>query len=168
MNFKDFVFIFLPLFFLSLFAKNFFTNFFLVYPGNILFSLAIATLTFVDSGLCLYFFLFILGYITGLDNNLEFLTSLYFLSILLIWKKLKTILQLEISKTRLYWWLVNILLFLTFQNLIYFYRLDAPIDWEIIENIIIKNIYYLTITLLWILIFYRILKSLLNKEDEKR
>ncbi|WP_038056005.1 hypothetical protein [Thermodesulfobacterium hydrogeniphilum] len=168
MNFKDFVFIFLPLFFLSLFAKIFFTNFFLVYPGNILFSLAIATLTFVDSGLCLYFFLFILGYITGLDNNLEFLTSLYFLSILLIWKKLKTILQLEISKTRLYWWLVNILLFLTFQNLIYFYRLDAPIDWEIIENIIIKNIYYLTITLLWILIFYRILKSLLNKEDEKR
>ncbi len=160
MNFKDFVFIFLPLFFLSLFVKIFLTNFFLVYPGNILFSLAIATLTFVDSGLCLYFFLFILGYITGLDNNLEFLTSLYFLSILLIWKKLKTILQLEISKTRLYWWLVNILLFLTFQNLIYFYRLNTPIDWGIIANIIIKNIYYLITTLLWILVFYRILRSL--------
>ncbi len=165
MNLKDFIYVYLPLFLISLFTKIFLASFFLIYPGNIFFALFLVILIFIDVDIYSCVYVFILGYVSGLDNNLELLTSFYFLLILLLSKKIKNICQFEFFKMRVYWWVINLLIFLIFQDIIYRYRLSMSINRNLFFHIITKDIFYFFTTFFWILIFNKILSKILIIEE---
>lgn len=168
MNIKELFYTFLPLLFLILFGKIYFSSFFLIYPGDIIFAFAISILTFRNSGVLLYIFIFFLGLLEGLDfleNELIF--GIYFVLIGIIWNYLRKYFSFESFELKISFWFFSILSFLIFRYVLFFYKLDVSIDWRLILNLAVKSFYYVCMTFVWILIFYKILNSFLSKTYEK-
>jgi len=164
MNIKELFHTFLPLLFLILFSKVYLSGSFLIYPGDIIFAFAISILTFRNSGILLYIFIFFLGLLEGLDllEN-EFIFGIYFVLIGIIWNHLRKYFAFESVELKINLWFFSILSFLIFRYALFFYKLDISIDWRLILNLAVKSFYYVSATFIWVLIFYKILGSFLSK-----
>ena len=164
MYLKEFLLVYLPLTLILLFVKDFLQSLFLWYPGNLFLALALSILIFRSISWWLYLFLFILGWLSGFVSNLEIPTALYFVGIGILSKKLKDYLELSEEKGRIIWWGLNIMLYLIFRWVLYFYQGDISLTWKIMLDLFVKSTFYFITTFFWAIICYKILKALLVKE----
>ena len=166
MNAKEFLTVVLPLFVVAFFFKLYFSALFLIYPGDILFALVLTVLIFRNSSVLLYTFLFFLGLLEGLDFlNIEILSAIYFVLWGILINHLRKYLTFETLESKILIWILSILTFLIFRYLVYFYNLNASINWMLILNLAVKSFYYVFTTFIWVLIFYKILINFLYKRS---
>jgi len=164
-NIKELFRIILPLLFLTLLIKSYMTSFFLFYPGDIIFAFSLAILTFRNSGILLYIFLFFLGFLESLDFlGVEIFLVAYFIFLGIFLKYSRKYFAFERFESKVTIWFLSIISFLILRFMIYFYELDVFIDWIFILNLGLKSFYYISTTFLWILIFYKILGIFLYRE----
>ncbi len=165
---REFLSIILPLFFIALFVKSFISSCFLIYPGDIILAFVIALLTFRNSGILLYIFLFFLGLLEGLDfSNIEVLSAIYFAALVIIWRGMRKYFTFEKTEYKIIIWGLNIFLFLTFRYVVYLYTLEVPLNWILLLNLSVKSFYYICTTFFWVVIFYKILNLYLSNRYEK-
>jgi hypothetical protein len=164
MYLKEFFLVYFPLTLIFLFVKDFLQNLLLLYPGNLFLALALSILIFRSISWWLYLYLFILGWLSGFESNLEIPTALYFVGIGILSKRLKDYLELNEEKGRIIWWVLNITLYIIFRWIFYFYQGDISLTWKVMLDLFVKSTFYFIATLFWAVICYKILKALLIKE----
>jgi len=159
MTWKELFLIFLPVSLITFFLKAFVSSFFLFYPGDILFALAIATISLVNFNLPSILFLMFLGLLRGIDTiRLEPLWMFFFVVCLYSWGYTKRFFSFRETKNRLYAWLGYCLIYGVLQLLIYFSFLESSLGFRDYFIIFIKWAWLLFTTYLWILLLYKVLK----------
>jgi len=164
-NIKEFLRIILPLLILALFIKSYMSSLFLFYPGDIIFAFTLAILTFRNSGILLYIFLFFLGLLESLDFlGIEIFLSTYFIFLGIFLNHSRKYFAFERLESKIAVWFLSIFSFLILRFVIYFYKLNTFVDWLFILNLALKSFFYISTTFLWVLVFYKILGLFLYKE----
>lgn len=164
MNKKEFFTIVLPFFIIVYLLKLFFSSFFLVYPGDMLLAFALAVSIFKGSKALLYIFLFFLGLLEGLNFlNMEMVFAIYFVFLGVLLNYLRKYFTFETVESKIFIWIFNIFTVLMFRSILFFYNLHVAINWTILLNLAVKGFYYVFMTFIWVLIFYKILNQFVYK-----
>lgn len=164
MNKKEFFTIVLPFFIIVYLLKLFFSSFFLVYPGDMILAFALAVSIFKGSKALLYIFLFFLGLLEGLNFlNMEMVFAIYFVFLGVLLNYLRKYFTFETMESKIFIWIFNIFAVLMFRSILFFYNLHVAINWTILLNLAVKGFYYVFMTFIWVLIFYKILNQFVYK-----
>jgi hypothetical protein len=159
MRWKELFLIFLPITLIVFFVKTFLGALFLIYPGDMLFALAIATISVITFSLPSAIFLFFLGLLKGIDTvRLEPLWAFFFLLCMYFWNYIERFFALKELKMRLYAWLGYCIAYGILQFVIYFSFLQASLGFKDIFILFLKGLWVIFTTYLWILFLYKVLR----------
>jgi len=167
MRFKEYLTTWLPLFLVISFFYYTFQSAFGVFPGNVFLAMAICIVIFKELSWDTYVFLFLLGWISGMDANVEFLSALFFVGIGVVFSKWRHYLKLNTFKVKAIWCTATVGIYLIFRLVVYFYLLDVDsgLSLKLWLNLFASSSFYFLSTLFDAFILYWIIKGLVPRYD---